>query len=132
MTKTFRSSRLTTCDTVENGETIRLDFLDEMGRPASVELPFAQAQSIAMTLPGLLSKALQGRTNSAAARFVFPLGQWCIERGDDGCLIVTLATDDGFQVSFGVPFDACQAIGWSLQRESSEAADGANEPSVLN
>lgn len=131
----FRSSRLTTCHAVKDGEAIRLDFLDEMGRPASIELPFAQAEAIAMTLPRLLSKALQRRTNSAATRYVFPLGHWFIERADAARLIVTLATDDGFQVSFGVPFDACRAIGWSLEREgkrASELVDRNDDPSTFH
>ena len=135
MTFTFRSTRLTTCDTVKNGEAISLHFVDQAGRPVAIELPFAQAEAIVMTLPRLLSKALQSRTSSAASRYVFPLGQWFIESGNENCLIVTLATGDGFEVSFGVPFDACQAMGWSLEHEgrsASEFADGESDPTAVN
>jgi hypothetical protein len=110
MTHTFRSTRLTTCETVENGEVIRLNFVDQADRAVAIELPFAQAEAVVMTLPQVLSKALQWQTNNAAMRYVFPLAHWSLESGDGNCLIVTLATGDGFHVSFGIPFDTCQAI----------------------
>jgi hypothetical protein len=131
MTFTFRSTRLTTCDTVKNGEAISLHFLDQAGRPVAIELPFAQAEAIVMTLPRLLSKALQWRTSSDATRYVFPLGQWFIESGNEKCLILTLSTGAGFEVSF----DACQAMGWSLEHEgrrATEVADEASDPTVIN
>ncbi len=86
----------------------------------------------------MLAKALQRRTHSASSRYVFTLGRWTIESSDENSLIVTLATPDGFQVSFAIPFDACRAIGWSLGHESrsAEDRDGAGEPiderSLLN
>jgi hypothetical protein len=135
MTFTFRSTRLTTCDTVKNGEAISLRFLDQAGRPVAIELPFAQAEAMVMTLPRLLSKALQARTDNAASRYVFPLGQWFLESGNENCLIMTLATGDGFEVSFGVPFDACQALGWSLEHEgrrATEVAEQESDPTVVN
>jgi hypothetical protein len=118
MSRKMTSSQLTTCSVVKDGGAIRLEFLDGEQQPVSVEFPFDQAQSIVMTLPQMLSKALQRRTRSASSRYAFPLGRWSIESSDEkNSLIVTLATDDGFQVSFAIPFDACRAIGWVLGRE---------------
>jgi hypothetical protein len=111
------SSRLTTCNVVDEGRAIRLDFLDPEGRPLSVEFPFEQAHAIIMTLPQMLSQALKRLTLDQTARYVFPLGRWSIESGDNQSLITTLATKDGFQVSFAIPFDACKAIGWALKNE---------------
>ena len=82
MTHTLRSDRLTTCETVNDGEAIRLHFVDQAERAVAIELPFAQAEAVVMTLPLLLSMALQERSRSAAARYVFPLGQWSIEAGE--------------------------------------------------
>ena len=62
MTQRIISSGLITCGAVGDGSAIRLDFLDEAARPVSVEFPFAQAQSLVMTLPGLLSRALRLQT----------------------------------------------------------------------
>ena len=131
------SSRLTTCEVVEDGKAIRLGFLDHAGNPTAVSFPFEQAESIVMTLPQMLAMALQLRTRNQTARFVFPLGRWSLESGDRDFLIANLMTDDGFQVSFAVPFDACKAIGWSLLREGQSAlqeqgGDPAGEPVTVN
>jgi hypothetical protein len=129
--KKMTSSQLTTCSVVKDGSAIRLEFLDGDNESVSVEFPFEQAQSIVMTLPQILSKALQRRTRSASSRYAFSLGRWSIESSDEkNSLIVTLATDDGFQVSFAIPFDACRAIGWALGREGRSAAehDSIGEP----
>jgi hypothetical protein len=122
MTRGIISGALTTCDTTEDGQTIRLDFLDETGEPVSVAFPFRQAASVMMTLPRLLSKALQQQTRSDTARYVLPLGRWSIESSDQPCLIMTLITDDGFEVSFGIPFETCRAMGWALKEEGRKAA----------
>lgn len=124
------SSRLTTCSLVKNGHAIRLEFVDGEGQPVAVEFPFDQAQSIIMTLPQMLSKALQRRTQSRSSRYVFSLGHWSIESSDENGLILTMATPDGFQVSFAIPFDACRAMGWALGHEGRSATetDSANAP----
>jgi hypothetical protein len=130
MTRNVTSSRLTTCSVVKDGRAVRLEFVDGNGQPVSVEFPFDQAESIIMTLPQMLSKALQRRTHDPSARYVFSLGRWSIESSDQNGLIVTLATGDGFQVSFSVPFDACRAIGWALGNEgrSGTERDSIDEP----
>jgi hypothetical protein len=129
--KKMTSSQLTTCSVVKDGQAIRLEFLDGEDQPVSVEFPFEQAQSIVMTLPQMLAKALQRRTGSPSSRYAFSLGRWSIETSDErSSLIMTLATDDGFQVSFAIPFDACRAIGWVLGHEgrSATAPDSIGEP----
>ena len=123
----IESGGLLTCGTSADGEKIHLDLSDLAGRPVSLDLPFEQAQAIAMTLPTLLSKALKARTGNSEARYAFPLGHWVVEgtreRPD---LILTLRTPDGFEVSFSVPPEACQALGWTLLNE----AAGADKPTV--
>jgi hypothetical protein len=87
-----------------------------------------------MTLPRLLSKALRQQTRNDTSRYVFSLGRWSIESSEQPCLIMTLATDDGFEVSFGIPFETCRAMGWALKDEGRKAlADGvSDDPSALN
>src|SRR5215831_9443466 len=75
----IESGGLLACGTSADGETIRLDLSDLAGRPVSLDLPFEQAQAIAMTLPTLLSKALKARTGRKDARYAFPLGHWIVE-----------------------------------------------------
>ena len=75
-----------------------------------------------MTLPHVLAYALKRRTGKPEARYVFGLGEWCIEDTKDrDSLIVTLKTTDGFEVSFGIPFQTCRTLGFSLQHEANEA-----------
>jgi hypothetical protein len=125
------SSKLTTCGVLEDGETVRLDLLDQSGAPVSVQFPFEQVEALAMTLPQLLTHAMQVRSGSEQARYVFPLGQWLIEESrEQDCLIVTLRTTDGFEVSFGIPFDTGRALGWALRHEADEII--GHVPSMTN
>ena len=118
------SSRLTTCGVTADGETVALELVDRSDTAVSVELPFDQAEAVAMTLPHLLTRAVRRRTGQQEARYVFALGEWLIEDTKDlNCLIVTLKTTDGFEVSFGIPFEACRTLGWSLQQEADEAIE---------
>ena len=105
------SSRLTTCEISEDGKAVRLHLLDHAGSPAFVELPFDQAESVVMTLPKLLTAALRVRTGGTDLRYVFPVDQWSLEltRGE-GCLLLTLRTEDGFEVCFGIPFEMCKSM----------------------
>jgi hypothetical protein len=112
-------STLTTCDSIRNGEMVKLDFVDDDGRAISLRLAFEHAQSIAMTLPQLLTQAVRAQTGQNNARYVFPLGEWVLEgiEGDQS-VILTLKTEDGFEVSFRLPPSACKSLGWVLQREA--------------
>src|SRR5262245_20966832 len=104
MRRSIVSRSLTTCEPTRDGASIRLGFLDEAGKPVSVEFAFEQAASLVMTLPGLLSAALKSRTGSEQSRFVFSLGKWTLESAEDSpCLFATLTTTDGFEVTFGIP-----------------------------
>jgi hypothetical protein len=110
---------LTTCDTIGNGEVVMLELIDEDGRSISLRLAFEHAQSIAMTLPRLLTQAIKAKTGQDNARYVFPLGEWILEgiEGDQS-FILTLKTEDGFEVSFRIPPGASRSLGWRLQREA--------------
>jgi hypothetical protein len=138
MSRIMTSSRLTRSRIVNEGRAVRLEFLDSDGRPVAVEFPFDQAESIVMTLPQMLAKALQRRTHDRSSRYVFPLGRWSIESCSEKSLIATLCTDDGFQVSFAIPCDACRAIGLALRHEGESAMEqeghsqSTHEPELLN
>lgn len=119
---------LTTCHAVENGETVMLEFIDADGHSMSLRLGFDHAQSIAMTLPRLLTQALKERTGKDSARYVFALGEWSLEGTENRqSVILTLKTGDGFEVSFGIPSSACKSLGWVLQHEG-DAAPGTEDP----
>ena len=122
------SVELTTCGVTADGATVELGFVDVAGAAVSVRLPFDQAEAVVMTLPSLLARALKRRTGMPEARYVFDLGEWLVEGAKArNCLIVTLKTPDGFEVSFGVPFAACRSLGWTLKREADEAQELAGD-----
>jgi hypothetical protein len=120
----LRSSRLTTCRVAEDGADVRLEFIDQSGKSVAVELPFDQAEAVVMTLARPLSRALRQRTGNDAARYVFGLGEWVVGGAkEQSCLIATLKTENGFEVSFAIPLEACRSLGWTLQHEASEAIE---------
>jgi hypothetical protein len=123
----IESSKLTTCDVAPDGEVVTLDLVDAAGNPVSLRLPFDQAGALAMTLPGLLSKALKARCGNESLRYVFPLGEWLLEGAAGGrTLIVTLKTVDGFEVSFGASVDMWRSLASELKRESAVAPARTN------
>lgn len=122
------SAKLTTCGVAQDGQVVRLDLVDDTGADVTLQLPFDQAQAVAMTLPSLLTRALRSLTGSAAARYVFPLDSWSVEQAkeQDG-LLLTLATEQGFTVSFGIPAEACKGLGRTLAGGGEPSADGADD-----
>ena len=116
---------LTTCGILEDGHVVRLDLVDDKGMAISLRLPFERAQAVAMTLPSLLTRALKSLTGSPNARYVFPLDRWFVElSGQRDGLLLTMATADGFQVSFGLPAEACRGLGLTLTGGPAKLAEG--------
>jgi hypothetical protein len=124
------SSKLTTCEVSDDGEVVELRLLNSSSDAVSVQLPFEQAQSLVMTLPHLLARALRRRTGLESARYVFRVGNWSIEGAeeDQNCLILTLATIDGFEVSLGISLETCGLLGACLRDESEKVAEAARLP----
>lgn len=117
------STSLTTCGVLKGGQGITLGLVDESGTEVTIQLPFDQAQAVAMTLPGLLTRALRSLTGEETARYVFSLDAWLVEQSNDReGLILTLGTPDGFQVSFNVPAGAGRSLGSTLARECTQPA----------
>jgi len=118
------SSKLTTCRVTNDGGTIELQLLDHSQRIVTLQIPFAQAEAIVMTLPSLLTSALRQQTGDQGARYVFGLGDWMLEETKDrNCLIATLTTTCGFATCFGIPLGACQALGWNLMHQAEEVGE---------
>jgi hypothetical protein len=114
---------LTTCQVAPDGQYVRLNFADALGRPAALRLTSACIQQLIMTLPHLLSKALQAEHGDRSMRAVFPLSEWRLEaaaRSQD--IIITMATADGFEVAFSLSAAAIAGI-TSVIEEHSAGAD---------
>lgn len=94
------------------GEVVELGFKDRSGSPITLALPHQALGMLLMTLPRLIEMSLRQRTGNASLRHVYPVGDWHVETAsDETSLLLTLATPDGFAVSFCLPFDDAQHLG---------------------
>jgi len=78
---------LTTCEVAADGGAISLGFVDATGQPATIRLSLNQVGALAMTLPGLIDKALQTRFGDQSLRYAYPLeflGRRAVDRSDAG------------------------------------------------
>jgi hypothetical protein len=79
-----------------------------------------------MTLPHLLSKALQARYGDRSLRAVFPLGDWRLEAAAGSkYFILTMMTPDGFEVAFSIGAPAIARIVSALEEHRSMVEQGS-------
>jgi hypothetical protein len=98
-----------------DGGAISLGFVDSTGNPATIRLSIKQVGALAMTLPGLIDKALQTRFGDQSLRYAYPLASWVIEQSTDPTQgMVTLRTTDGFSVCFSIPRQQQSELGEAL------------------
>src|SRR6202162_988836 len=94
---------LTTCEVAADGGAISLGFVDSTGNPAAIRLSLNQVSALAMTLPGLIDKALQTRFGDQSLRHAYPLASWVLEQSSDPTQnMVRLRTMDGFSICFSI------------------------------
>ena len=106
---------LTTCEVAADGGAISLGFVDSDGKPATIRLSLNQVGALAMTLPGLIDKALQTRFGDQSLRYASPLASWKVEQSSDPTQgMVTLRTVDGFSVCFSIPREQQSELGEAL------------------
>jgi hypothetical protein len=106
---------LTTCEVAADGGAISLGFVDSTGKPATIRLSLNQVGALAMTLPGLIDKALQTRFGDQSLRYAYPLASWLVEQSSDPSQsMVTLRTEDGFSVCFSIPRQQQSELGEAL------------------
>jgi hypothetical protein len=114
---------LTTCEVATDGGAISLGFVDAAGCPATVTLSLNDAGSLAMTLPGLITKALQTRFGDRSLYYAYPLASWAIEQSSDPAqVLVTLRTADGFSACFSLQRQQRNEFGEALLAEPASRA----------
>src|SRR5712672_2341652 len=115
LTMEIDTHALTTCEVAADGGAISLGFVDSTGKPATIRLSLNQVGALAMTLPGLIDKALQTRFGDQSLRYAYPLASWVVEQSTDPTQgMVTLRTTDGFSVCFSIPRQQQSALGEAL------------------
>jgi len=100
----IETQALTSCEVAADGGAVSLGFVDCSGNPSTIRLSLNQLGALAMTLPGLIDKALQTRFGDQSLRYAYPLASWRVEQSSDPTqTMVTLRTVDGFSVCFSIP-----------------------------
>ena len=74
---------LTTCEVAADGGAVSLGFVDANGKSATIRLSLNQVGALAMTLPGLIDKALQKRFGDQNLRYAYPLESSTVEQSTD-------------------------------------------------
>jgi hypothetical protein len=107
-------------ETGEDGVSISLVAEDVSGRSVRLTFPTEVLSSLIMTLPQMLTAAIQRRRNDPSARLVYPLAETKTELSTDlSTRILTLKTPDGFTVSFAVSDDQFR----ELARSGAQSAE---------
>jgi hypothetical protein len=102
---------LTRFEIADDGTAVSLVAEDAAGRPVTLAFPVEMLSSLIMTLPRMVTSAVQRRNNDPSARVVYPLSDFGIELSTDlRTRILTLTTHDGFTVSFGLSDDQFRSI----------------------
>jgi hypothetical protein len=92
---------LTTFDVASDGRHFQVNFVCQDYTRGSLRLPTECLKQLVMTLPRLMTQALQARYGDESLRLVYPVEEMRIEQSSDStAIIVTLVTHDGFDVSF--------------------------------
>ena len=119
----IETQALTSCEVAADGGAISLGFVDSTGNPATIRLSLNQVGALAMTLPGLIDKALQTRFGDVSLRYAYPLASWLVEQSSDPTqIMVTLRTVDGFSVCFSIPRQQQSELGEALVAEPATRA----------
>jgi len=116
------ASSLVTYDVDPQGMYVRMRVHDERGSPAMLVFPIQCLTQLMMTLPRMISTALQNRHGDDSLRLVHALDQFTLETGevsDDGQhkLILTLATSDGFSVSFAATQESLDTLSGAIAND---------------
>ena len=123
----IETQSLTSCEIAPDGAAISLGFVDAAGRAAAINFPVEQVGALAMTLPGLIDKALQTRYGDQSLRYAYPLESWLIEQSSDPTqAMVTLRTVDGFSVCFSIPREQQSELGEALTAPAQRVTTRSN------
>jgi hypothetical protein len=91
-------------ETGEDGASISLIAGDVYGRSSRLTFPREVLSSLIITLPRIVTAAVQRRRNNPSARLVYPLAESRTELSTDLSTRI-LTSPDGFTVSFAVSDD---------------------------
>jgi len=118
---------LTRFESAADGASTSLVGEDISGRSVRLTFPTEVLSSLIMTLPQMLTAAIQRRRNDPSARLVYPLAEFRTELSTDlSTRILTLKTLDGFSVSFAVSDDQFRELARSHAQSAEIRSRRAN------
>jgi hypothetical protein len=98
-------------DIATDGNWFLMSFSCVNGKQGSLRLPTECLEGLIMTLPRMMTKALSARYGDDSLRLVYPAEVVRIEGSrDPNTFILTLATPDGFAVSFSLSGQQLDAL----------------------
>ncbi|MFG1203097.1 hypothetical protein V5F29_11965 [Xanthobacter aminoxidans] len=90
-------------DVAVDGSRFRMSFSQPDGSSASLNLPSDCLRALVMTLPKMMAEVLRAQYKDESLRLVYPAHMVRVEQASEpSTLILTLATPDGFEVSFAL------------------------------
>ena len=115
----IETQELITGQVAPEGRAISLGFVIFQGRAGDDPAVGQPGGALIMTLPGLVSKALQTRFGDQSLRYAYPLDSWMIEQSTDPKQgMMTLRTVDGFSVCFSISCEQQSELGEALAATS--------------
>jgi hypothetical protein len=98
-------------DIANDGNWFSMSFSCVNGKQGSLRLPTECLKGLIMTLPRMMTNALSARYGDDSLRLVYPAEVVRIEGSrDPNTFILTLATPDGFAVSFSLSGQQLDAL----------------------
>jgi hypothetical protein len=129
MSDVICGERLTTFDISPDGSRICMNVADVAGSPRGLSLPTECLTQLIMTLPEMASRALKIRYRDDSLRVVYALGEMRVEAAHVAeTTILTLATPDGFAVSFALTADDLSC----LEKTAKEARTSTRPTFIKN
>jgi hypothetical protein len=111
------ATQLSGLELAMDGSCFALQGVDCNGNGWSLNLPSTCLQQLILTLPNLAVKAMRVQHHDDSLRIVYPAHTIAVElASDQQTFILTLRTEDGFHVSFGLSAKQCETIGDSPHR----------------
>jgi hypothetical protein len=113
---------LTTFNVDEDGMFVNLNVLDGAGEPSTLVLPAQCLNQLLMSIPKMIQKAIQNRYKDDALRLVYALKEFNVELGETNTagvdqFILTLATAEGFSVSFSASEQQLTSMGATIAED---------------
>jgi hypothetical protein len=121
---TINAMTLTNIEIASDGSKVSINCADHASNPCSLVLPVACMPEMILIFPQLMRQAPQLRHRDPTLRLVYSVGDWRLEPSTDPkMLILTVATTDGFSVSFAFGADQLVHIA-----DLAQQADGVTVP----